>query len=447
MRMKGKHTTSRLNKHDFLLFALDDLLPALSNFITFRFKEPHSVKEMREAMRYMFTIYPRLRSVVEPTLFSYRLKILDDHDRRLEVLFNDAFRVQYDLRCDTAEFISYRRDLLNEPFSLQEGLPIKIRYLPDDPQPILFLAFHHMIADGRSWFHLENSLLRYLNGDKPPENPLDSPNMLPALVKKPYSTLPAQIYTSYRLFKKDIQKYKGQNMITASSRPADFFSPADAEFYILPFELARVKAKGKELDAGVNILLLAAFARTISRGPGRDTGDAIGIAIPIDLRPYYDEKPPVFGNFISMFWVRIHRTYWDNPRAMIKEIKAQMYEYINRYKNKEMIVPNLIEKLCTLVGKKNYVRAARIARKRGFLPMTCSYAAMGNIDHINSSGTKARICETMSMVPHFALFMVTMSLEDRILTGLSYPEAEFTREEINAFIQNYNLALAELLAL
>jgi hypothetical protein len=53
----------------------------------------------------------------------------------------------------------------------------------------------------------------------------------------------------------------------------------------------------------------------------------------------------------------------------------------------------------------------------------------------------------MSMVPHFALFMVTMSLEDRILTGLSYPEAEFTREEINAFMQNYNLALSELLAL
>jgi hypothetical protein len=69
---------------------------------------------------------------------------------------------------------------------------------------------------------------------------------------------------------------------------------------------------------------------------------------------------------------------------------------------------------------------------------------MGNIDHINSSGTKARICETMSMVPHFALFMVAMSLEDRILTGLSYPEAEFTREEINAFMQNYNQALAEL---
>ena len=444
--MKRNAAVSQLNSQDFLMLALDDTMPSLGIVLTFRFKEPHSVSEMREAMRYMFTVYPRLRSVVEPTLFSYRLRILNDHDQELEVLFNEAFRVKYGLRCDSEEYIDYRRALLNEPFSLQCGLPLKIRYLPDDPQPMLLLSLHHMAGDGMSWLHLMDSLLRYLNNDKPPQLPLDDPNMLPALVKRPHFTLPAQIRRSFQLFKEDIRKAEGLKMIPASSRPADFFSPAEARMHILPFDIDRIMAKCKELNVGVNILLLSALALAVSRGPGRDQGDMIGIAIPTDLRPYYD-KPPIFGNFVSTFWVRIHRRNWSNPKAMLNEVKTQMYARINRYKNKEMIAQFLIEKLSTLAGKKLYSLGARIAKRKGLLPMTCSYSAIGNIDSINSYGSRARICEAMCMFPHFAIIMITINLEGKIFAGLSYPEAEFTRDEINAFIQSYNQALAELLEL
>jgi NRPS condensation-like uncharacterized protein len=443
--MRSKKTV-HLNKHDFTMLSFNEVVSSLTQVLTFRFQEPHSVEEIRKAMRYMLTIYPRLRSVLYSTIFSHRLRILDDSSHELEILFNEAFCVNYGVLYDTNEYRAYRRDLLNDPFALQQGLAIKIRYLPDAPQPILLISLHHMVGDGMSWFHLENSLLKYLNGQKPQQLPLDKPNMLPGLLKKPYYTFPLQVWRSYQLLKADARDSRGQKMICASSRPVNFFSPADARLHILPFDLERIRTKGKELDVGINILLLAALVLTVSRGPGRDQGDVIGVAIPIDLRPNY-ECPPVFGNFVATFWVRIHRRYWDDPIAMIRETKRQMYLYINRYKNKEMITPNLIDKLLTIGGKKLFALGARMAKRKGLLPMTCSYSAIGNIDSVNSYGTRARVCETMSMVPHLAIFMVTLSLGGKLFAGFTYPEAEFDHAEIDGFIKSYDKALEDILNL
>jgi NRPS condensation-like uncharacterized protein len=447
-RREGMRTkkTVGLNKLDKIMLFFNEVIPAATQVLTFRFQEPHSVEEIHEAMRYMMTIYPRLRSVLYSTIFSHRLRILDDNARELEKLFEEAFRVKNGVLYDTDEYRAYRRDLLNEPFALQQELPIKMRYLPDDPQPVLLLSLHHMVGDGMSWLHLENSLLKYLNGQKPPQLPLDNPNMLPALLKKPYYTFPLQVWRSYQLLNADAQESKGRKMISASTRPANVFGPADAYLHILPFDLERIRNKGKEMDVGINILLLAALVLTVSRGQVRDQGDVIGVAIPVDLRPYY-ECPPIFGNFVVNFWVRINRSYWDDPYAMIMEIRRQMRLGVNRYKNKEMITLNLFEKLNIAFGKKVFAFGARLAKRKGLIPMTCGYSSIGNIDSVNSYGTRARVCETMSMVPHHTFAMVTMSLEGKLFAGFSYPEAEFDHNEIDCFIQAYDKTLEHIMNL
>jgi len=186
MQSAGKRKLIKLSYLDFVLNALGDVLISLGIVVTIRFRTVHSPQEIRDAMRYMLSIYPRLRSLVEPTLFSYKLRIFDDNDKQLEVLFNHAFRVKRNLLHNSGEYLQYRSELLNESFPLEQAIPIKIRYLPDDPMPVLLISIHHVACDGMSWIHMVGSLICYLNGKTPPFVPLDNPSVIPALLIRPF---------------------------------------------------------------------------------------------------------------------------------------------------------------------------------------------------------------------------------------------------------------------
>ncbi|MBN1187525.1 MAG: hypothetical protein JXB49_34935 [Bacteroidales bacterium] len=444
--MKKNHYISKLNKNDFLMFALDNVITSLGQVLTFRFTEKHSTEEIRSATRFMLTIYPRLRSIVEPTLLSYRLRIIDDNNRKLNVLFNDAFRVKNNLLYESEEFVDYRRNLLNEPFSLQQGLPIKIHYIPDDPKPVLLLSIHHMICDGISWYHLGNSLLSYLNGNKPPSVPLESHSQLPALLRKPYYGIPIKIYKSFIQLREDMRMNKGLKVISASSRPVDFFGPSDMSIHLLSYDFNSVKMKAKELNVfSVNVLMITALAMAISQGPGKDNGDVIAIPFSIDLRQFFDKQPPVFGNYVSTFWLRIHKKYLDNPKQILEVVKTQFYQNIKRFKDNTMLVPMTFEKFQTLVGTKYYALGAKIAFKKGLISMSCNFSTLGSLDMFNSHGTRAKVCECMSGCPQHGLFMFYATIDNKFFIGFTYPEAEFTRKEIDHLIKLYEIALGQLL--
>lgn len=429
------------------MFSIDNVITAQTQLLTFRFKENHDVEEIREAMRYMFSIYPKLRSVVEPTLFSYRFRVLDDNSRELEVLFNDAFRVVRNMQYNSKEYIEYRRNLINEPFSLEQGLPIKIRYIPDDPTPVLLLSMHHIACDGVGWFHMENSLLKYLNGKHPPEIPIDNPSLLPALLNKPYYTAPMQLYRSFKIFRDSQRKNKGHVIIPASSRPTDFFGPVGVHQHFLTHDLKKLKSKSKEIGYSINVLHLTALTMALSRGPGKDKGNVVGIMVSMDLRTNFEEKKPVFGNYVVEFMVRTPKKYWDNPKEILHTIDEQLKLNMQRVKNKEIVFPLFVDKLFTLVGKKNYARGARQVKKKGLLQTSCAFSTLGNIDFINSHGTKAQVCETMSIVPQHCLFVTSSSLDGKTNTNVSYPEDEFAHDDILEFIKRYEQAMGELLTL
>jgi NRPS condensation-like uncharacterized protein len=428
------------------MMAMNDVIAAPTQLLTFRFKENHSVEDIHDAMRYMLTIYPKLRSVVESTVFSWRFRIFDDRDRQLEVLFNEAFRVVPNITYDSTEYIEFRRNLINEPFSPQ-GLPLKIRYLPDDKKPILFVSLHHMICDGMGWFHMENSLLKYLNGERPPILPLDSPNMLPGFIHKPYYTIPWQIYHSYRTIKKLVKEVEGTYIISPTNRPADFLGPTGMYQHFISHDLTALKKKSKNLGCGINTLHLTALSMACSRGPGRDKGDVIGINFSIDIRPFFDDKPPIFGNYVALFMIRVHKRYWDDPMGMMRVIQAQMDKWIGHFKKKELLLLFLIDKLYTFAGRKYYAWGVRWMKKKGLIPMTFAFSTLGSLDSLNSHGTMAQVCETLSIVPQHGLFVTSCSLEGMTNTNISYPEAEYSYEEAEAFFRAYDHALGEILAL
>ncbi len=442
-----KNRLIKLNRSDFMFLAFEDVVATAGIIITVRFKTKHSPEEMRVAMRYMISIYPRLRSIVEPTLFSYKIRILDDNSKRVNVLFNDIFKVIYNIRHNSEAYLDLRRSLLNEPFSLEQGLPIKIRYIPDDPMPVLLISVHHMICDGRSWGHIINSLIMYLNGKKPPLVPIDCPNMMPAFLKKPYSTVPLQIYRSFKIFREDLRKAKGKKIIHASSRPANFFGPVDMVQHKLSYNIGALSSKSKMLNCSVTALFLAALSISLGRRAGEriTTNDIVGIPVAIDLRPFFDKEPPVFGNFISSFMVGTSYEDWGHRKSLIESVNAQLIRGVNQFKNKEVIFLSLIHKLSTFVGKKNYAREARAVKRRHKLfPMTCYFSNLHDLSGLNLHGEKAMICEAIATVSHHSLFVSVSSLDGELNTNFSFPEAEFTRTEIEDIIKSFETELGEL---
>jgi len=383
-----------------ILLSLEDVLPSMNQFITLRFKTKHSVEEVKDALGYLLTVYQKLRSVVEPTLFSYRVRMYEAHDENLKVLFDAAFRVRRHLVFGSDEFIEYRRALLNEPSALEFSLPIKIIYLPDDPNPVLFLAVHHMICDGMGWVNLLNALLSYLNGKTPSFISLDAPGLLSEFIKEPLFKLPAQIYHSYKIYREDARKQKGRKIINPSSRPADFFGPVDVHHHVLSPDEAAVTLKAKKMGGSLSVLLLAVLSITLARRAGIEDGDTLSIIFSIDLRPYFKGKRPVFGNYSGSCIINVPRELCESPGELVKAINTQLIQNMIRLKRKEAIYPMLITKLTTLVGRKNYARGAKFAKAGGLVPMTCAVSNVGDLDKINSHGERAQVAEAIGTTSH-----------------------------------------------
>jgi NRPS condensation-like uncharacterized protein len=442
--MKKSYETGKMNSIDRIYFAMEDVVTSQGQLVVIRFQEAHSVEEIRRAFRHMFTLYPRMRSFVEPTFFAYRLRILDDDDRRVGIFFNDAFRVQYGLQYESEAYIEYRRNLYNEPFSLEQGFPIKIRYLPDDPRPVLLLSVHHMICDGIGWLKMADSLMAYLNGGNPPVVPIGSPSLYPAVLEKPWYKAVFQIARSARLFHENMKKPKPGPLVQASSRPANFFGPIDMHLHCLSPDLQMLITRAKSFKVSLTVLLMTALTITLSRWRENVEGEVIGIIMPIDLRQFFPGEKPVFGNFATIRMLLVERELWSDPAAIMKRLNEQLLDAAENLKQKKIIVNFLIDNLMSLIGRKNLARGTRMVKERGLISKTVAFSNLGNVNYLNTHGENAKICEAISTTTSHGLFIAMNSVIDEVHLSITYQEAEFSRDEIKSFVQVFDQVLDQI---
>jgi NRPS condensation-like uncharacterized protein len=436
--------TFGMNSIDFLFFSQEDVVTSQGLCSSMRFKTRHSVDEIREAMRYMLTIYPRLRSIAEPTMFSYRMRIIDDSDPKVDILFNEAFKVKYGMLCDTGDFLKYRRDFFNEPFGLQQAFPIKIRYIPDDPSPVLFISVHHMIYDGTGWIHLLNSLMSYLNGIKPPMQSADEPSLIKGFLERPFYKIPQQILNSLKSKEQGKKEKDRKTIIHASTRPVNFYGPMDMHIQKLSHDLSAILAGAKRLNCSMTVLILTALSMALDR---RGVGDhLIWIEMPIDLRPYLiSEREPIFGNYVMAPVIKVDMSQNPTPPAIVETIKNQTNQYINTLEKKGILPLLLSVKLTTFMGKKVYSWTARVLKERGIIKKTCLFSNVGNLDSLNRHGGKSQVVEAGCGTSSHALLLTLNSLDNAINITFSYQEAEFIREEIIGIMERTDRSMAALL--
>jgi len=78
-----------LNRSEHMYWAGEGYLGPINMPFMLRFDRPVDEALLRQALRELTTAFPRLRGVVVPTAFTYKLRILPD-DLWLDQLFNDA---------------------------------------------------------------------------------------------------------------------------------------------------------------------------------------------------------------------------------------------------------------------------------------------------------------------------------------------------------------------
>ena len=393
----------------------------------------------------MLTIYPRARSVIIPTLLSYQLAVYED-DEQIDILLDNIFKIRRNVMYGSPEYHEYRKEMLNQPYSLQQGLPLAAMYIVDDPEPVLLLSLHHAICDGMGTSHFVNSLLAFLNDKTPPFIPLDKPDLLPALLKKPYYRAPLEVYRSYKIVKNDAQKYLGRKVVNVSKRPVDYFSPTDAYQQFLSTSLTAVISKSKELGCRFTDLLFTALTLSFCPEPAGDKED-IAIFLPFDMRRFFNGTPPVFGNYTQAPIIRVPTNYKDDPKKMFTAVQKQIVQFKNQFDQKQLVYPYLIHKMLMLVGKKNYARGMKAVRKRGIGLWTGSFSNFGNLEHLNSHGEKAQVSQCITAIPHYGLFVTMSCIDNRLNTCFSYPVAEFSQNEIKNITHSFDSELGRLMTM
>lgn len=442
--MKQEVEYLKLNKSERLFLAVEDIAPSVVQLITVRFETTHSSEEIKSALLHMLDLYPRLRAIIEPTLISYRLKIIKD-DYHLQSLFEDAFRVESGLIFDSKEYINFRRNLLNESFTLQHSLPIKIRYLPEEN--ILFIALHHTTCDGSSWLHMTSSILAYLNEKETTPIPMDNPSMAPGIFKTPYITAPRQLYDSWLLHKTDKKRTRKDKVINPSQNKVDFIGYSSMHQKFLKYNLSDLKPKTKELGYSLNVYMLTCIARTFFNFYNETKGDTVAIRLSYDLRPYFEKDKPIFGNYVTTSVLRAYRKDMGTPELMMKDFQDQLSEAIDRLKRKKLSYPWLIDKTFTLLGKKFFSRAILMAKKKSSSQPTIHFSALGQADWINESGEAAKIKDVLATVPTFGLFMTLLNIDGVFNINISYPSSEFSQDTITGIIDAFDNELGLLLTI
>ncbi len=285
-----------------------------------------------------------------------------------------------------------------------------------------------------------NSLLSYLNGNKPSHVPLDNPSIMPDFLEIPFYNVPKQIYQSFKVFMKERQKTKGDRVIQASRKPADFIGPFNMHQHILTEDLTSILEKSKTLGCSITELLLTTMMISILNTLGPKNG-VIGLVLPINVRPYFKKRQPIFGNYLYSPIIKCHSRNFHDKKQVLNHIKSQFTQHKKQLYKKQIIFSYIIDVLSTFVGKKNYARAFRMMKSRGELHWTGSFSNLGDMDNLNIYGNKAQVCEAIATIPHNGLFFAISSLNGKINTNITYQEAEFNHEEIKNILRVFECEL------
>jgi len=433
-----------LNRSEHLYWAGEGHLGPINQPYVLRLSGPVDEALVRQALRELTTAFPRLRSVIEPGPWRDRLRILPD-DRSVDQLFDDAYRVELGVALDDRDALqAWHSARLNEPLSLERGLPWRARFLPHPTQPALLFVVHHIVGDGRSMVQLLCAILGRLNGQPIAASPLDSPSMHAAVTPARLWQWPAAIWRGWRQSRADHRAAQGQEVVMLASRRSPRFTTSAIRYHELPCPAEAMKQFAKAHRTTQNTLLTALVANTFL---APHTGNAQAVAalrISVDLRRYYPEgQAPVFGNYVSSFTVRAR--HQPTLAAQIADIERQIQQHLARYERRDHALPLTLYEWLPFIGRTRYRQLIAASKARGTLPeLSCHLSNLGSAEFINPKDARVRLQALWPATVSTALLLGALTLNGRQCLTVIRQCDEIDDEAVVDFLSRLDQQFASL---
>lgn len=421
--------------------AIGGIVSSISQVYSMRLREEHSQDELRAAVRHLIHIYPRTRSMITPTFFIDRLRLLPDDDR-IDELFTKMFQVVHGVDTDYSSLQKYLGELANETFVLENELPIRVRLLIGNSLPVLVLVVHHIICDGRGMVQMMGSIMAYLNGVKHLEVPVDEPSMVPAILPESLKDRIRSLVRSYRIFRAETLASKQIRTIELG-KPEPTFGPAGVCIHPVPFDIKAIKRCAANRGYSLTELFVAVLTASFARGSGarQDGQNAVSIRISIDMRPYYEKnRRPTYGNYVASFMMHLQR--WDDIGTIAADVHTQLQNNIQKFERKDASYPLLMGEIASRVGRKILRWTVLAMKRRGKMPKTTfHYSTLGSMDILNSYGSRAQIDEVAGFVPTLVPFITNWWIGDKPCLTCSYPSHEIDGATISRIFADFDKTL------
>jgi len=423
-----------LNRTEHMFWAGEGILGSVNQPYLMRFDGPVEAAEVRQALRELFSVYTRLRSVIVATGWTYKLRILPDDDH-IDTLLDDCFRVARGVDAGSREaLLTYHNEFQNDAISMERGLPLRARFIPHPSTPALIMSLHHIIGDGRSGLQMISAVVARINGTPIKPVPLHSPSMVPAVVPRKWTQWPASIAGWWRNSRRDAQAGKGLNLVTLARRRSPNFTTAAIQYHELPVAPKVLRATAKGMGTTVNSLLTAVIANTFL-GRAKDDPQAVSaIRISYDLRKLFPEgQSPEIGNFVSSFSVKAR--HQPTLTDQIQSMEAQVKDILARYERREYALPLLLYEALPLIGRRLYTMMIARAKAQGKLQdVSCHFSNLGPADFLNPAEGRVRLTEIWLAALPVATIVGLASMGDKFFLTVIYQQDETDAADVADFL-------------
>lgn len=441
--------TFSLNHTEHCYVAFDGAMGSMVQPYLLQFNAPLAEATVRQLVRELVSVFPRLRGVAEAGAHFYHLRILPD-GAVIDQKFEHAWRVDahVDATDDRALEALHNR-LLNEVLPLEHGLGCRFVFIPHERTPVLFFCMHHMLGDGRTMIALVTALLRRLNGEPTmPVQPVEDPSLLGALKPAHWWQWPQQMWRSRRHQVTQACSLAGLHALQVCSPQGPYLSVHALRHYTVPCRASALRPLARRLGISVNSLIMLALAETYLAQAPDDPQAAAVIRQSLDLRPYFpksDGHGSLWGNHVGAFLVIETGRKSLSERA--QSIKAQVDAAVARYERREMfwgyawfsLVPWLGR---TLLGS----ITVNMLRKRRGPRISCHATSLGNVADLHRPDDQVRLLRWVPGVPSLSMMHIVSELNDQIIMPLSWQLCEAGLAHMDAYLRRLDevfLGLAE----
>lgn len=443
-----------LNRSEHMYWAGEGYLGPINQPYILRFDQPVDEALVRQTLRELTSAFPRMRSAIVPTATTYNLRILDD-DRGVDQLFDDCYRVETGVDPASRDALeAFHSRFMNEPISLERGLPWRARFFPHATQAALMFSVHHIVGDGRSMVQMLCAILGRLNGQPIAPCKLESPSMIPAVTPQKWWQWPGSVARWWRDSRAEKQAARGERVIMLEQGGSDRYTISTVRYHELPCPADTMRALAKAHGTTVNTLLMAVVANTFLEIGHRDGPDQPGglrsvaaLRTSVDLRRYFpDGKGPEFGNFVSVFTVRARQQ--PTLAEQIASIESQAKAALARFERRDFALPLSFYEFLPWVGRTLYSHLIVQSRAKRSLPeLSCHLSNLGSAEFINPKGATVRLAELWPATISTAFLLGALSLNGKQFFTVIHQNDEIPPAAVDRFLATLDAQLRALVDL